>query len=149
MEVKLNRDAVAAVVILAFGAFTTLYSYLHYPTGTPARMGAGMFPVVLGGVLILMGILIFVKAMLVEGRYFSIDLREAIIVLGSIAAFGLLAGRAGIVPAIVALVVISSLAAPPWSLRRALLLAAAVALGIVLIFIVAMGLNISLLRWPL
>lgn len=149
MEIKLKRDATAAVVIAGFGTFTTLYSYLHYPTGTVTRMGAGMFPIVLGSVLILMGILIFVKAMLVEGQYFSIDLREAAFVLSSLALFGVLVGGFGIVPAIVALVVVSSAAARPFSLVRSLMLAAVITLGIVLIFIVAMDLNISMFGWPL
>lgn len=148
MDINLKRDATAAVVIAGFGACTSIYSYLHYPAGTINRMGPGMFPMILGVVLLVMGILLFAKSMMVDGQTITIDVREALVILASLTLFGLLVGPFGIIPAIAALVAVSTAAVRPFSVRRAAALAGSVTVVIVLIFDVAMRLHIPLVRWP-
>lgn len=148
MEINLKRDSTAAVVIAGFGACTSIYSYTHYPVGTISRMGAGMFPLILGTVLVAMGVMLFAKSMMVDGQTITIDVREALVILASLTLFGLLVGPFGIIPAVAALVAVSTAAVRPFSVRRTAALAGSVTVVIVLIFDVAMRLHIPLLRWP-
>lgn len=148
MDIKVNRDGIAAALIAGFGACTAVYAYQHYNLGVFNRMGPGMFPLILGIVLIVMGGLLFAKSLLVEGEIVTLDVREAVVILGALVLFGLMIKPFGMIPAIAALVLVSMLAAPPFSLRRMAGLATFVTVIIVLIFDLAMSLHIPLIRWP-
>ncbi|MEZ5649931.1 MAG: tripartite tricarboxylate transporter TctB family protein [Burkholderiaceae bacterium] len=50
-----RRDVVAGAAIVALGSIVVAYARLHYRVGTPAVMGPGFFPVVLGVMLIGVG----------------------------------------------------------------------------------------------
>jgi hypothetical protein len=148
MDIKVNRDGVAAVLVAGFGGCTAIYAYQHYALGVFNRMGPGMFPLILGLVLVVIGVLLFAKSLLVEGEVVHIDVREALIILASLVVFGLLIRPFGMIPAVAALVVVSMAAAPPYSLGRIAALAAFVTALVVVIFDVAMNLHIPLIRWP-
>ena len=63
-----NKDVWGGLMLIAIGA-ATVFIARDYPFGTALRMGPGYFPVILGALLILFGVLMqyagFVPAMLV------------------------------------------------------------------------------------
>ena len=60
--IKDQRDFWAGVLFSAFGAFFCFYAVANYPLGTASRMGPGYFPMLLGGFLLFLGVLISLKS---------------------------------------------------------------------------------------
>ncbi len=141
-------DLVGGVLLVALGAGVSLVAIQHYPLGTLQRMGPGMFPAILGVVLGGLGILLALQALRRTGKRPDIRVFSPLFVLAGVASFALLITPAGLIPAIVSIVVISSLAElriRPVSLA---LLCLALCLMAPLVFVVGLGLPIPLIRWP-
>ncbi len=61
MKARNGKDCWAGLMFLGFGLFFVLVS-LNYPMGSAVRMGPAYFPTVLGGLLAILGSVIFVRA---------------------------------------------------------------------------------------
>ena len=70
MRVKSPKDLWAGLMFIGFGAFFALWAYFNYQVGTAVRMGPAYFPIVLGGLLTVLGALVLVEA-------FALDTEEA------------------------------------------------------------------------
>ncbi|TSE24000.1 Tripartite tricarboxylate transporter TctB family protein [Tepidimonas sediminis] len=140
------RDLIGGLLMAAVGAAAALYAQAHYELGELRNMGPGFFPVVLGWVLAVLGVLIALPALLRPGESIQLAGRAALCVIGSIVVFGLLLKPAGLVPATVAAVLVASLADARFTWRTRLLTAAAIAALAWLIFIA--GLGMVLPSWP-
>ncbi|MDO5529668.1 MAG: tripartite tricarboxylate transporter TctB family protein [Paracoccus sp. (in: a-proteobacteria)] len=140
------HDIAGGLALTATGLAVAAYAAGHYEFGTLRRMGPGFFPVVLGLMLALLGAVIALPGFAREGKPGRIAIRELIAVLASIAAFALLLYRAGLVPATMVSVLISSLAAPRGGVLWRIVLAAIVAALTVLIFSVLLRMTLPL--WP-
>jgi len=124
---------------------------MHLEFGTLRAIGPGFFPTVLGVILAVLGAILVFRAFVVDPEpYVSSDLKVAALVLGGSALFGILIRPAGLVIAIVAMILTAALATKELSFREAVLVAAGLAIGSVLVFVYALGLPIpvfgSLLR---
>lgn len=148
MTLHFNRDAVGGVLLAAIGAFISIYAYTHYPIGQISRMGPGMFPVLLGVALVLIAVAIIAQSAFRGGDGVEISLRSASLILVALAAFAVLVRPFGIVPALLALLLISSLAVPGRRLVQTVLFSAVVTGVIVFIFAYVMNLNLVLFRLP-
>jgi hypothetical protein len=148
MTIHINRDAVAGLLLLAIGAFIAIYAYVHYPVGQISRMGPGMFPVMLGSALVLVALAIVGQATKRHSKTLEVNVRSAFTVLLGLAAFALMVDPFGIVPGLVALMLISSLAVTGRRPIPTLLFSIVVTAGIVLIFVYVMKLNLHLFRLP-
>jgi hypothetical protein len=62
MHIKNPKDFWAALMFIGFGAFVVAWSLTHYQMGTAVRMGPGYFPVMLGGLLAVLGAMVFVQS---------------------------------------------------------------------------------------
>ena len=142
-----RADLVAGLLIAAIGGYF-LWGGLAYQIGTVTRMGPGFLPVTLGAIGIGLGALIILLAVGRAGALPSVSLRAALSVLLSIAAFGLLLERLGLVPAIVVAVLIATRGDRDARLSISLVLAAAIALVCWLVFVVVIGLPMPVVRWP-
>lgn len=139
-------NVAGGLVVAAFGALA-LYIALGYRFGSLREMGPGFFPVVLSVAIIGLGL----AAALGGGRA---DERPApawrplAAVLGSIAAFAFLMRHTGLMPATFAAVCVAALG--DRTARPLAILAVAVLLPVVLwlLFTVALGLPIPVLRSP-
>lgn len=136
----------AALTISGIGVFVW-QTGLGYRMGSLRNMGAGYFPVVVGISLAGLGIVLTLMALRVREHFSGIEARPLLMVLLSILAFGALIERAGLVPACVALVVLSSLAQGPFRPVQTALLAAGLAAMGVAVFIWGLGLPVRALRW--
>ncbi|MCC5987919.1 MAG: tripartite tricarboxylate transporter TctB family protein [Pararhodobacter sp.] len=137
---------ISGVAGLAIGLFV-IWQVQGYPMGTPRRMGAGFFPLMLGILLVTLSLLILA----VEGRGIARpDMprpawKGLIWVLLSIAAFAALVERAGLVPAIMASVLLSSRADESLTLLASVVLGAACAAIASGLFITALGLPLRMI----
>jgi hypothetical protein len=140
------KDFWSGVIFVAIGVFAIVYGS-KYTLGSAARMGPGYFPRILGILLILLGAIVALRALRVDGpplpRW---KWRPTVIVLGSVVVFGLIVQSVGIALSTVMLIFAASTASPEFRPREALIagvLLAALAVGVFVI-----GLKLQLPIWP-
>jgi len=142
------KDFWSGVMCMGF-ALAAIVLGRKYPVGTPASMGPGMFPIILGACLGLLGLTCSVRAMR-PGKPVAhiarVQPRPLLLVLGSVVVYGVALPRLGLVAASMLLVVISRLAAPGFRWREVALFGAVLTLGCVLVFVV--GLKMPVPVWP-
>lgn len=148
MTIHFNRDTVAGVLLAAIGAFIAIYAYTHYPVGQISRMGPGMFPVILGSALVLIATGIIAQSSMRRSEKVDINPRSAAIILVALAAFALMVEPFGVMPALLALMLISSVAVTGRRLVPTLLFSIVVTGAITFIFVYIMNLNLDLVRLP-
>ncbi|WP_312468681.1 MULTISPECIES: tripartite tricarboxylate transporter TctB family protein [Brucella] len=142
------RDIVGGILLVALGLAFSWYAAANYELGTLRRMGPGMFPTSLGVVLAGFGLVIAIPAFFRPGVMPEIRVWTPIYVLLGVGAFALTIRPFGLIPAVLSVVVISSLAelrVKPLSLT---ILSTALCLIAWLVFRVGLGLPVAMFRWP-
>jgi uncharacterized membrane protein len=146
LEFRRNQDFWAGLMFLGIGAVAILIAR-NYPFGRLLRMGAGYFPTLLGGVLILFGGYIMVKGLLksekVQGSW---SIRAMIVLPVMIILFGLLMERAGFIPALAVLTFGSAAASKEFRWGEVLLLTAFLTALSLAVFIWGLGLPYPLFK---
>lgn len=142
------RDVVGGLLLIAVGVAFLLYSLGHYEVGTVRRMGPGMFPAALGVVMVLLGAMLLVPALLRPGVLPHIRVRTPFFVLAGVAAFAVAIRPLGLIPAILAVTVVSSFAETRVRLLSLLGLCVSLSVMAWLTFSVGLGLPIPVFRWP-
>jgi Tripartite tricarboxylate transporter TctB family len=140
------KDFWSGVLFILVGiAAITLGS--RYNLGTAARMGPGYFPRILGLLLILLGAVLALRALRLDGTAVkAFRWRPTLIVLGSVVLFGMIVTKLGMAISVVILIVLSSSASHEFRLKEAVisgLLLAALAVGV---FVVGLKLQVPI--WP-
>ena len=139
IHVKNPRDFAAAAMFLFIG-LAGLWFGQDYPLGTSARMGPGYFPVLVSGILILLGFVVGFGSLRVEGASITaVSWRSIGLIVAAIIAFGLLIERAGVVVAILVSTMIAAFATREVRVREAIGLAIFLAALCVALFIYALG----------
>ncbi|MDM0033249.1 tripartite tricarboxylate transporter TctB family protein [Variovorax sp. J22P271] len=157
MRIKSQADFYSGVMFTATGAAFAVGA-TSYNIGDGARMGPGYFPLMLGILLALLGAAVMFQSMVVE----TIDgdpigkwaWKPLFFVIAANLAFGVLLGglpsigvpAMGMIIAIYALTIISSLAGEHFKLRDVLILSTILAAGSYVAFIWALKLQIQV--WP-
>jgi hypothetical protein len=145
-----NPQDVAAGLLFAAIGIATVVAALDYPMGTMRRFGPGYFPMLLGGLLVLLGAAIALKGILVRSEDAEPigpwALRPLIVIAAAVVAFALLVRPLGLAVATVVLVAMSSLAASGFNLMRVIVLSIALIALSAAIFIFTLGLPFTL--WP-
>ena len=122
-QLRNNRDFLAGLLVLALGALTMDFAR-DYPMGLTARMGPGYFPMVLGGLLCLFGLVVMIRGIRsaepVRGAW---GWRPLALITLSIVVFGFTMEKLGLVPALMLLFFIAALAGREFRFREVLLLA--------------------------
>lgn len=143
------RDVLGGGLLCCLGLFVAIYASGHYAQGTAVKLGPGMFPVMVGSLLALLGAVIMLPAFFRAGEAITVDWRPALGCLTSVLLFALMIERFGMIPTIIAMVLAAVLADNKLNLVSALILAVSLAAIGVLIFNVALGINVPLLAWSL
>ena len=137
--------------ILAGGIFVVLgiafaAGALAYDIGSPTRMGPGYVPLVLGGLLAGLGLLVIAKGFVAgEGDAIGdVDWRAVVLVTAGLLFFGLTVRGLGVVGALFGASLLAALARSQTSLREALVIAAGLTALSVVIFIFALQLRLPL-----
>ena len=145
-SVRNPKDFWAGVIYLALGLAVILLGR-NYSLGSAARMGPGYFPIVLGALLALFGVVSIARSFVRAGEAVAaIAWKPLVLVIGATVLFGLLMERAGLLVALPVLIVVSALASQH---TRADLQSALALIGIVafcaLVFVKGLGVPMPLL----
>ncbi len=141
-----TRDIIGGLVMIALGAFAAFYAQ-RYEFGALNRMGPGYFPVALGILLAVLGLLIALPAWFrphVPGD--SARWKVLAIIIGSVVFFALTLKPLGLILSTALAVFISTLADPDitWKVRGNVSVGVAIITWIVFSF----GLSMVLPTWP-
>ena len=147
-SIRNQQDVAAGLIYVVAGAGFSLGA-LHYHLGDAARMGPGWFPFWVGILLVAVGFATAAGGMrprAVEEKVKRPELRTLAWILGSVVLFGLLLQPAGLVIALAALVIVSSLGSHEFSWKGTLLNAVVLIAFSVGAFI--KGINLQIPLWP-
>jgi hypothetical protein len=110
MRIRNPRDFWAGAIYLAL-AIAVIWIGRNYPRGTSERMGPGYFPLALGSILAMFGVVSIGRSLIRPGEAIAaFAWRPVVLVLGATVLFGLLLDRAGILIALPCLIVVGALA---------------------------------------
>lgn len=136
MRIRSPQDFWAGVMFAGFGAFFVAWSLAHYALGSAVRMGPGYFPVLLGGLLVLLGAGILVKSLAIDGpKVAAFHFRPLLLVALAVVAYGYLMKPGGLVVATAAAVFIGALAGNEFKWKEVLVVAAALVIFSWLVFV--------------
>ncbi len=142
----LSKDFLSGLMFIGFGLIA-LYFGQKLALGTTVRMGPGYVPRMLSLILIGLGILVCVVGLVAGSEPVEKPKWKPIVMVTiGIICFALLFERAGLIPAMVVLILIASLGGEEFKLKE--VIGNMVALGILctLVFKVGLGMNISIIR---
>jgi hypothetical protein len=149
-----RRDLLAGGLLILFGA-GTIAEGLNHPIGTLRQMGSGFFPVALGVILVVLGLVIAAVAAIPgrapgrgsEAAFVPPDWRGFFAIVSGIIAFIVLGAYFGLAPAAFGLVFISAMGDRSATLKSALVLALAMTAVATILFWYLLQIQFPLLRW--
>jgi hypothetical protein len=139
------KDTLAGMTFVALGVAFAIGA-TTYEIGSTLQMGPGYFPLVLGGLLVVLGGTIVAKGFLDQAGedIGTIPWRALGLVLGAVLFFGLTIRGLGLVPSVFIAALMSAFA----SQRTGVVMAIAIAVGLTILCVVVFVLALSL-RLPL
>lgn len=145
---SINKKEVAAGFLMLLIGLAALLIVSDYNIGSARRMGLGYFPLILSGLLSLVGVLIIVTGVKSDAKSLpNVSWRPMVVIFISLFGFMLGMYLGGLLPAIVLTIAISSLADKKSTWKDVLLLAGLVPVAAWLIFNQALSLPIPFLEW--
>lgn len=142
----LSKDFLAGLMFIAFG-LTALYFGRNLAIGTAVRMGPGYVPQALSYILLCLGGIVSVTALVSGSEPVEAPKWKPItLVTIGIVCFALLFERAGMLPALVALVGISSLANEDFKLVEVIGNMVVLTILCVIVFKLGLGMNITVIN---
>lgn len=143
--IRHQKDFWTGIIFLFFGMAAVIIG-LEYPMGSAGRMGPAYFPTVLGGLLTLIGAIGVIRSFLRHGEPVGkFYIKEILLILVAVLLFGFLMRKAGLVPAVLVLVLMSAYASPKFTWGASLLLAVGLAVFAVVVFVKLLGLPMPIL----
>ena len=140
------KDFWSGVLFILIGTAAIIVGS-KYNLGTAARMGPGYFPRILGGLLIVFGLILSVRAFWLPGEPFPRwKLRPTLVVLGSVVLFGLIVQKFGVAISTIILIMTASAASHEFRPKEALIVGVCLAALAVGVFVI--GLKLQLPIWP-
>lgn len=143
-----EKDLAAGLIYIAAGAAFGIGAF-NYKIGEAARMGPGWFPMAVGFLLVAVGLVTVASAVHKRASADALkrpELRSMAWILGAVTLFGLMLQPAGLVIALLVLVIVSSMASHEFKLVPTLLNAVVLTAFSIGVFIKGIDLQIGL--WP-
>jgi hypothetical protein len=144
--IRSPKDFWSGLIYVAIALFGLVVGR-EYSMGTPGRMGPAYFPIVIASLLLIFGIVTIARAFLVPGEMVGkIAFKPVLLVVGSVALFGLLVERAGFVIALLLTMLLSASASREFRVdwKATVGLAAFITVA-ALLFVKALGVPMPLL----
>lgn len=139
-----GKDVAAGLAFVALGVLFVAGS-LALDLGTPLRMGPGFFPLILAGLMIVIGVAILLQGLQhAPAGTVSVPWRGIVLLLAAPIVFGATIRGLGLVPAVALVVVISAYASRRMTLPLAVSVTVGLTLFCVLVFHVGLNLPIRL-----
>jgi hypothetical protein len=156
MRYAVTKNMVGGGVLVLFGAFFTAYAFVYLKLGTFAQMGPGLFPALIGAILVGIGGFMLATEIVrtrtsatpLRSAWERIEWRSLAAVIAAMAAFAVLISSFGLAPAIVAIVAVSSLADDRIRPLSVIGLSTGLLITVYVVFVLALDLPIPMLRWP-
>src|SRR5215470_16944493 len=146
MNIRAPKDFWSGVMFLAFAA-AALLTARGYSLGAVGRMGPGYFPMLLGGVLALLGLVLVARSLVIAGEPVGrLHLIPLSVIATSVCLFGLAIERIGLVVSLILVIAVSALASRESRLTETSALALALAAFSVGVFVYALRLPLPI--WP-
>jgi hypothetical protein len=145
----LSGDFLGGLLFLAVGAFV-MVAVSGYPMGTAMRMGPGYFPMLIGGMIAGLGLILAVRAVLaaVPGeRVSGFAFQPLLFILGGIAVFALLIERTGLIIAVSALVLIARMSRIEGRALELVALAVALSAMAYAVFVFGLKMPLKVVPW--
>lgn len=142
----LSKDFLSGLMFIAFG-LVALYFGQKLAVGTPVRMGPGYVPRMLSFILLGLGGIICVVALVTGGETVERPKWKPItMVTIGIILFALLFERAGMLPALIVLVLVASLGGEEFKITEVIGNMVVLAILCTIVFKVGLGMNIEIVR---
>ncbi len=146
MNRLLSKDFLSGLMFIGFG-LVALYFGQKLALGTTVRMGPGYVPRMLALIMMGLGLLICVIALVAGGETVEKPKWKPItLVTIGILCFALLFERAGLLPALIVLILIASLAGEEFKLKEVIVNMVVLAIVCTLVFKVGLGMNIYIVK---
>jgi hypothetical protein len=139
-DLRNNKDFLAGLIFVLIGVLAVAVAR-GYPFGTAMRMGAGYFPTVLGGILILLGAWVMARGLRLGERLESgWGWKPLALIVVAILLFGFVMPRLGLIPALAAVLFVSALAGREFRFKEVLVLTAVLCAfaAVVLLYVLKM-----------
>jgi hypothetical protein len=138
------KDFWAGLIYIAIG-LAAIFFARDYGMGSATKMGPAYFPSVLGGLLAIIGAASVVRSFLRNGQPIgTIAVKGMLFVCGSTVLFAALVRGAGLVIALIVLVLVAAYGSIKFKLSTTIILALALTVACVLVFIKGLGIPLPL-----
>ena len=146
MRIRAPKDFWAGVMFCGF-AVVAILAARGYSFGSAGKMGPGYFPLLLGGLLGVLGVVLIARSVVIEGGPLPrFHISPLAIIVAGVCLFGALIEAFGLVAALAVLTLASAWAGPQFRWGEALALALALVVFSIGVFVYALGLSLSV--WP-
>jgi hypothetical protein len=151
MKIKSQRDFWSGLMFVVVGAAFAWGALQEYSFGTSAQPGPGYFPFGLGILLAILGSLVLFKALTLESEggdpVGAIAWRPLLVIVATIAVFGLALPRLGLACTLPLIITLASLAGDEFRWRDVLISSVVLTVGSWAVFI--WGLKLIIPIWPI
>ena len=139
VRIKSPKNFWAGLMFIAVGLFF-LIGAGNYELGSAARMGPAYFPTMVGGLLAVIGAVVLFQSFVLGGlKVAPFPLKLILFMTVALLLFGYLLKPLGLVAALTLLVVVSAFAGHEFKLKEVLILAFALIVLSVLVFVKGLG----------
>ncbi|HUQ24672.1 MAG TPA: tripartite tricarboxylate transporter TctB family protein [Burkholderiales bacterium] len=147
MKIKSPKDFWSGLMFIASGGFFAIWAVVHYQMGTAVRMGPAYFPTVLGGLLVVLGAIILIGSLAMEGPAVpQLFFRPLVFISTGLVLYGYLMKPLGLVGATAALVFVGALGGHEFKWKEVTILYVILILFSWLVFV--KGLSLPFPLWP-
>jgi putative tricarboxylic transport membrane protein len=147
MKIKSPKDFWAGLMFMGVGLFFVVWAATHYQLGTAVRMGPAYFPILLGGLLAFLGLLVLLESFAMAGPPVpKFKFRPLILISLACVVYGYLMKPLGLVGATAAIVIISAYGGHEFKWKEVIILCIVLIVFSVLVFV--KGLSLPFPLWP-
>ena len=147
MKIKSPKDFWAGLMFIGFGLFAAIWAMTHYQMGTAVRMGPAYFPVLLGGLLAVLGVIVLLGSFAMQGPPVpEFSFRPLLLISLACVLYGYLMKPLGLVGATAALVFVSALGGHEFKFKEVAILYVILIVFSILVFV--KGLTLPFPLWP-
>lgn len=142
---QVRKDILAGIIFIGFSVLFAATALSTLRLGTPTRMGPGFFPLILAGMLGLIGLVILVRGIIRDGDLVSrVPWRGLVAIMATPIVFGLTIRGLGLVPSLFLTVVVASFASEQLKPLKILVISASITAFCVAVFHYGLGVSIPL-----
>ncbi len=145
LKVKSPQDLGAGLLFLLFG-FAGMFLGRELDIGTARNMGPGYFPMLISGLIVLVGLIVVGRSFSVDGPAIErLQFRPIFVLLVALAIFSFFIREIGVVLTSILMIVVAAYARPKVGIVETLAFAVCVAVFVAVVFV--FGLNQPMPLW--